>query len=333
MPEDHNACQEPQIPPIAPMVGKGSAPNGKAAPTAPARLGTVTGSVGPMKLLKEPLVHFVATGAVLFAAYGWINRNSVEIAGVQPVTIGDGEVRWVSETWSNQWLRTPSRQELKDLVGELVDEELLAREALEMGLDKDDTIIRRRLAQKLKFMLDDTARLVDPSDDVLRAYYSANAARFAPVATVSFSHIFFSSDSRPDAQQDAKTVLASGPAADSGDRFLPGGELADADQRTVESVFGPDFARNVFTVEPGIWTGPLKSSYGFHLVRLDRKSEAAQPGLDRVRDDVLSAWRADKQAEAYRAYLARLREKYGVRYDDGVKAMLQEPPAERTAAK
>ena len=286
-----------------------------------------------MNLLKEPLVHFVAAGAVLFAAYSWINRDSVEIAGVQPVTIGEGEIRWVSETWSNQWLRAPSGQELKDLVGELVDEELLAREALEMGLGKDDTIIRRRLAQKLKFILDDTARLVDPSDDVLRAFYSANAPRFAPPATVSFSHVFFNSDNRPYAQQDAKTVLAAGPAADSGDRFLLGGELAEAHRQTVENVFGPDFARDAFALEPGTWAGPLKSAYGFHLVRLDRKSEPVQPLLEAIRDDVLSAWRAEKQVEAYNAYLARLREKYGVRFDDGVKALLDDPPVERRAAK
>ncbi len=286
-----------------------------------------------MNMLKEPLVHFVAAGAALFAAYSWVNRDSIEIAGVQPVTIGEGEIRWVTETWSNQWLRTPSRQDLKNLVGELVDEELLAREALEMGLDKDDTIIRRRLAQKLKFILDDTARLADPNDDVLRAFYSANAARFAPPATVSFSHVFFNSHSRPDAQQDAKTVLAAGPAADSGDRFLLGGELVEAHRQTVENVFGPDFARDAFALEPGTWAGPLKSSYGFHLVRLDRKSEPAQPLLEAIRDEVLSAWRAEKQVEAYAAYLARLREKYGVRFDDGVKALLDSAPVEHRAAK
>src|SRR5687767_10627973 len=98
-----------------------------------------------MKLLREPLVHFVAFGAVLFAAYAWFNRDQVETGGVEPVRVTDGDVRWLVETWRKQWLRQPGPDDLRGMITDLVNEELMAREALEMGLEKDHTIVRRRL--------------------------------------------------------------------------------------------------------------------------------------------------------------------------------------------
>ncbi|MFC5067708.1 peptidyl-prolyl cis-trans isomerase [Flaviflagellibacter deserti] len=286
-----------------------------------------------MKLLQEPLVHFVAAGTVLFAVYSWLNKDSVEIAGVPPVRIGEGELRWVEETWSRQWLRSPSKEELSGFVAELVNEELLAREALEMGLDKDDTIIRRRLAQKLKFIVDDTARLGEPTDDVLRAYYEKNLARFTHGATVSFVHAFFNTGTRSNAEGDARAILKAGPSPNAGDRFLLGNGFPNADAQAVSNVFGPDFARELFRAVPGTWSGPIKSAYGYHLALIDRKNEAAQLPFNEVRDKVVAAWRVEKQDEAYAAYIARLREKYGVEFDQSVKALLDDTPAKSLVAK
>jgi parvulin-like peptidyl-prolyl isomerase len=245
------------------------------------------------------------------------------------VQIGEGEVRWLKETWSNQWLRGPSTEELQGLVADLVTEELLAREAREMGLDDHDTIVRRRLAQKLKFLVEDTSRLVEPTEEELRQFYEANAARFHTRATVSFTQIFFSPAQRKDATSDAnaalielKTAGRSDRAGTIGDRLLLDLEFQDADEQSLSSMFGPDFARAVFALQQGVWSGPLKSGYGVHLVSVAHLTAAKQRPFADARIEVLQEWRREKEKIANREYLARLREKYGVELDDSVKTLL-----------
>src|SRR3954469_16451052 len=123
--------------------------------------------------LREPLLHFAVIGAILFGAYSWLHDSRVQPAAVEPVRIGEGDVRWLKQTWSSQWLREPTAEELKGLVDDLLNEKLLAREAEQMGLEQDDTIIRRRLAQKLKFLVEDTAQLSEPTEAELRQFYAA----------------------------------------------------------------------------------------------------------------------------------------------------------------
>jgi hypothetical protein len=292
-----------------------------------------------MKLLREPLLHFVVGGAILFAGYSWLNREQADTSDLEPVRIGEGEVRWLKETWTSQWLREPTKQELQGLVTDLVTEELLAREARGMGLDENDTIVRRRLAQKLKFLVEDTWRLVEPTEEELRKYYAANAARFQTVARVSFTQIFFNPQQRKNATLDATAALFELQAPDLddrvamiGDRLLIDAEFRDADEQTVSSIFGPDFARAVFALSPGVWSGPVKSGYGVHLVSIANLTAAKQRPFDEVRDEVLGDWRRERESAANRYYLARLREKYGVVLDDSVKALLGPAPAANMAA-
>jgi hypothetical protein len=282
-----------------------------------------------MKLLREPLLHFAVAGAILFAGYAWLNHGQVDASSVEPVRIGEGEVRWLKETWTNQWLREPSPQELQGLVADLVTEELLAREAREMGLEENDTIVRRRLAQKLKFLVEDTSLLVEPTEEELRQFYLANAADFQIGGRVSFTQIFFSAEQREDATSDAKAALvelkdAGGGmlATAMGDRLLIDAEFRDADEQTVSSMFGPDFARAVFALSPGAWSGPIKSGYGVHLVSVTDRKVPHQRPFEEVREEVLVEWRREEEVAANREYLARLREKYGVVFDDSVKASL-----------
>jgi parvulin-like peptidyl-prolyl isomerase len=282
-----------------------------------------------MKLLREPLLHFIAGGAILFAGYAWMNSVQSNPSGLEPVRIGEGEVRWLQETWANQWFRAPSTQELQGLIADLVTEELLAREAKAMGLDDNDTIVRRRLAQKLKFLVEDTAHLVEPTEKELQQFYAVNASRFRTAARVSFTQIFFSSEQRKDPMSAAKAALAelqstdrSNSAGAIGDRLLVDAEFDAADEQTVANVFGPDFAREVFTLHPSVWSGPVKSGYGVHLVLVTDLTLAKQRPFEVVRDDVLKEWRRERERTANREYIARLREKYGVRFDDSVKALV-----------
>jgi len=291
-----------------------------------------------MTLLREPLFHFAVVGAVLFGGYSWLNGKEVATTAVEPVRVAEGDVRWLKQTWSSQWLRDPTPGEMKGLVNDLVGEELMAREAREIGLDKDDTIIRRRLAQKLKFLVEDTAQLQEPKEDELRQFYVSHSASFETPGKVSFDQVYFSPDGRKDAGADATAALAglkSGGISDAlpGDRLLLGDNFQGADELALSGMFGADFARAVFALQPGEWSEPIKSGYGLHLVLVTQHIASQPIPFEAVRDAVLTQWRGEKQEELSRAYLAELRKKYGVEFDDAVKAALAPEQAPAMASK
>jgi hypothetical protein len=283
-----------------------------------------------MKLLREPLLHFAVAGLILFSGYSWFSERQPNADGLEPVQVGQGEIDWLRQLFQNQWLRPPETRELKALVTDLVNEELLAREAEAMGLGEDDGIIRRRLAQKLKFLVEDTTRLAQPTDSDLRSYFDTNRPRFVESPRLSFTHIYFNPANRTDATGDAAAVLA-GLATDTtadaastmGDRFLLGPDMKYADRQSVSGVFGDEFADSLLVVEPGRWSGPLKSGYGTHLVLVTAREAASAPVFETVRDKVLAEWRRDSEQKASQDYLVRLRDKYGVELDDSAKALLE----------
>lgn len=289
-----------------------------------------------MTLFREPLLHFAVIGVVLFGGYSWLHDEQPAAAD-EPVRVGEGDVRWLKQTWSSQWLRNPTEDELKGLVDDLLNERLMAREAKEMGLDQDDTIIRRRLAQKLKFVIEDTAQLAEPTDAELRQFYDANPARFATQARLSFKQIYFDPEHRADAAADAQMVLAElntgGKPEPGGDRLLLGNRFDDASELAISGMFGADFAREVFAVEPGQWRGPVKSGYGLHLVFVMQRTATTPKPFETVKGDVLAEWRRLKQTELSRDFLAALRKKYGVELEDGVKAALASAPEPKVAGK
>ncbi|WP_248448452.1 peptidyl-prolyl cis-trans isomerase [Sinorhizobium meliloti] len=290
-----------------------------------------------MTLFREPLLHFAAIGAILFGGYSWLHDEQPDAVAGEPVRIGEGDVRWLKQTWSSQWLRDPTAYELKGLVEGLLDERLLAREAEEMALDQDDTIIRRRLAQKLKFIVEDTAQLAEPTEAELRQLYASNRSRFGTPGSLSFKQIFFDPEHRADAAAEAESVLAElnalGEPEPVGDRLLLGNRFEDASELAVSGMFGADFARQVFAVEPGQWRGPVKSGYGFHLVFVTQRTAAAPKPFEAVRDAVGTEWRRLKQAELSRDFLVALSKKYGVELDDEAKAALGAASKQEAAQK
>ncbi|WP_085034273.1 peptidyl-prolyl cis-trans isomerase [Ensifer aridi] len=270
-----------------------------------------------MKLLREPLFHFAIGGLALFAAYAWLNDDTA--ASDRPeIRISDGHLRWVSETWSSQWRRTPSNDELRGLVAELVKEELLAREARALGLDQDDTVIRRRLAQKLTFLIEDAARIAEPKEGDLRQFYNAHPNMFRQEARVSFDHVFFSGSKRPDAAADARRVLAASDGPDEtaiinqGDQWLAAARLEAGKESDIAAQFGPAFARAVAALPTGEWMGPIESAYGQHLVRVSEVVPAAVRPFAEVKAEVLAQWRDEQRRNYERRYLAELLKKYEI---------------------
>jgi len=283
------------------------------------------------RLLTEPLLHFLLAGAALFAAYTFIGRGAADrSAGANPIVrIGEGEVSWLRETWVRQWQRPPTQAELRGLVTEFLKEELLAREARAMALDENDTIVRRRLAQKLEFLMQDTVRLAEPSAEDLRHFYDAHPELFRAPGRVSFSQIFFSREQRHDARADAKAALVAlskaagrADAAQFGDSLLIDADFRDADEASVEAQFGAEFGKSLFALTPGGWQGPIESAYGLHLVRVDELAAPAQRAFADVSTQVLARWRAEREREQGEQYFAALLKKYDVAIDDSVKPLV-----------
>ncbi|HET9685637.1 MAG TPA: peptidylprolyl isomerase [Pseudolabrys sp.] len=285
-----------------------------------------------MRVLKEPLVHFLLAGAALFGAYAWIIRAQENPTAnkTTKIEITAGDVRWLSENWTTQWQRPPTREELRGLITDYLNEQLLAREARALGLEDNDVIIRRRLAQKLTFIIDDTTRRAEPTEQELQQYYEANAPRFRSGARISFAHIYFSPQRRADARSDAadalKLLLAEGATTSTsnlGDRLLIGSELRDETEQSISNTFGPDFARAVFVLGTDRWSGPVQSGYGVHLVRVSTMKEARVPPISEIRERVAAEWRREQETRAKDRYLAELRKKYDVVADEEVKALIQ----------
>jgi PPIC-type PPIASE domain len=287
-----------------------------------------------LKLLRDPLLHFVVAGVILFAGYELMNRGELNPSTINPVHIGEGEIRWLKDTFANQWQRPPTEDELRGLVTGFLEEELFAREAKALGLDQNDTIVRRRLAQKLTFLVDDTSRIVEPADEELRRFYDVNAERFRVGAQVSFTQLFFNPEKRQHAESDARAALVSISATGSdgtaamGDSIMLENEFHDVDEQTVSNVFGSDFARAIFLLKPGSWAGPVKSGYGVHLVRVTDLRPATVRQFEGVRPKILEEWRHQQETEVKAVYLSKLREKYGVVIDDSVSRLLAAPPVE-----
>ncbi|WP_374572429.1 peptidyl-prolyl cis-trans isomerase [Phenylobacterium sp.] len=268
------------------------------------------------RVAREPLTHFLLVGAILFLG------ATVGKAAHRPVIrVDTQELNQLADYWQLQMQRPPTKAELDGLIRERVDEEILAREARRLGLDQDDIIIRRRLAQKMAFAGEDAEPIAEPSEAALRAFYEQTKADYRAPATVALRHVYFSAD-RPgrDAEAAARRALdaAKTGAAPTGDPFVLPLSYADARIADLARDYGPDFAKAVAAAPVGVWSGPVKSAYGWHLVRVDQRTEAAVESFEQARGEVRDAWLAKARQAANAAFLGRLRARYRVVVaDDG----------------
>lgn len=283
------------------------------------------------RLIREPLFHFLVLGALMFGAYASLNPGASAQQGSGPVTvrITSNDVAWLADTWIRQQQRPPTREELRGLVTEYLKEELLAQEARALGLDRDDLIVRRRLAQKLEFVVQDTSDLAQPTDEDLLRIFEANPDRFHSPARVSFTQIYFSRERRHDVAADAKAVLVELNHApptihpsDTGDPLMLDAEVLNADEQTVSGQFGSDFARTVFALRPGAWYGPVESAYGLHLVRVSGAEPAKRREFAEVKAQVFDDWRDQRRREESEKYYATLLKKYDVVLDQNLKPLV-----------
>jgi len=284
------------------------------------------------RLLREPLFHFLLAGIALFLLYDVIRGG--ESDAPREIVITEARVEALAENFATVWMRPPTPQEIKGLVDDYVAEEIFYREGVAMGLDQDDTVIRRRLRQKMEFIAEDAATAIEPGDEQLQAYLAQHAAKFVSPTEVTFVQVYLNTERRGDsARADAEKLLAElqagrgpGNPVDAGDpTLLPAGMQA-ASPQAIANAFGNDFATAIEEAPVGQWSGPLQSGFGLHLVRVDERVAGALPAFEEIRPIVLREWQSEQRTESNERFLDGLRAKYEVRIE-GPAAVLFEPAA------
>jgi len=267
--------------------------------------------------LREPLLHFLLAGLALFAGYRALNPDG---GGRQPssrIEISDDDVQQLALAWRAQWQRPPTAEEMRGLLDDRIREEILYREALALGLDKGDTIVKRRLAQKMAFLAEDVSSLPDPSPAELREWFGKHRERFALPGRVSFRHLYFSPDRRGERARAAATQALAAlagkpgnvPAAGLADKFMAQDRYGERDADEVAGVFGMKFAEELLRLKPGAWQGPLESGLGWHVVFVEAIAPGRTPAFEEVEAAVRADWvearRADLRNRAFDAMKAR----------------------------
>ena len=270
------------------------------------------------KWLREPLLHFLLIGAALFVFYNMQTDDATDSSN--NIVITESDIDRLIILWEKKWQRLPTEAELEGLVEAQIREEVLYREALAMGLDQNDTIVRRRLAQKVEFISADLASQAEPSDIDLQSYLASHADKFEVPARVSFQQIYLNADQRGvNVEQDASRLLNDltqpGSTIDvmaAGDSFMFGQQHEHLTRQGVSRLFGQQFAEKIFQLPVGSWQGPVVSGYGLHLVYIDAKSEAKASTLDEVRNKVRDEWLAQQRRTMDQVFYSELRKRYNI---------------------
>jgi len=265
------------------------------------------------KFLREPVVHFAALGILLFVYFDMTNDDPPNTGPSMVIVVTDPEVVQIIEGFRSVWRHPPNALELEALIDEAVREEVMVREALELGLDRGDAVIRNRLRRKMQFLTDSVAQTLDPDDAALQAHMDAKPDDFLRPELLAFEQVYLGETA---SELDAATVLA---------RLAVGEDPATLGQRSllptrsqlvtrlqVDGAFGGGFFDGIGQAEAGEWSGPYRSGYGLHLIRITNRQEASMPELSAVRDKVLFDWRRSRATDLAEAQYSVLRERYQV---------------------
>jgi predicted ABC-type ATPase len=276
------------------------------------------------RLFKEPLIQFLIIGAAIYGAYALFGSPEEDYRD-NIILVDSNRINAMISEWESRWQRPPTRQEIDGLIQQYIKEDVLYRQAVSMGLNEDDPITRRRMAQKLEFLTSDLAQLQEPAEGELETFFEENEAAYRDPDRISFSHIFIDPDARGDATlDDADQLLAQLKAEgepteemlQQGDRFMLQNYFAAASERDIRRQLGSGFAESVMALEPGQWHGPVLSGYGVHLVYVFAYQEAPAPQFEAVRERVLEDWHTVKREEFNQQFLESLKERFEIIVDE-----------------
>jgi PPIC-type PPIASE domain len=267
------------------------------------------------RLIREPLLHFFVLGAALFVLYAWLNRGVLDTRS--EIFVSRGQVSSLKQQFERIWQRPATSEELQHLVDNWVREEIFYREGMAMGLDRDDPVVRRRVGQKVEFIIEG-ATPATPTAAELQAWLDAHSADYVIEPRYSLRQVYFDPQRHgADLERDiasARRDLAGG-APNAGDATLLPFEMQDAPQFEVERAFGTGFASALKDLPMDSWQGPVQSSFGLHLVQLSEKSAGHAPSLEQVRAEVERDLLKARTEQANAAIYDKLRANYRVRVE------------------
>lgn len=265
---------------------------------------------------KEPLIHFIILGGLLFAGHMLWQKHVTKADYTITVTAEEMERQALIFAGENR--RQPTDDDLKALLFSHVEEQALMREAQRLGLGEDDTIIRRRLAQKMRFIIEDAAPPPLPETAKLEAWFESNIDLFKSPETRSFSHIYLSPETRGnDITANAQSLLAQVNESDSnweslGDPFMLKREFKNLSALDVTRLFGKNFQAEIFSATGKDWRGPVESAFGLHIVRINSITPQETPDFKTIRSEVETRWQAQAQRSANQDALKGVIRKYKI---------------------
>ncbi len=265
------------------------------------------------RVLREPLVHFVVLGAAVFALW----RVVAPPAPTRAIVVTTAMQRGFQQEHLRRHGRLPTADEARALVDRYVETEIMLREALALGLDRGDIIVRRRLVQKMEFLNQGVEPPTPPTDAELAALLARHAERYQLASRVSLTHVFVSTSLHPHdapavAAELRERIAAGEDPARLGDPFLRGREVRNATEGELGGMFGPEFARAVQTLRLDEWSAPLASSFGLHLVRVSERSGGRPATVAEARRELVRDFEEEQRAERARRALVELRGRYDV---------------------
>jgi peptidyl-prolyl cis-trans isomerase C len=266
-----------------------------------------------MRVLREPLLHFLVLGALVFTAA----RHFEHDADRYRIDAGPAQRARIATTYRQQYGIAPTEAQLQYLLDQYVRSEILFREGVALGLDRDDEIVRRRVVQKIEFLNED-ADTIATNDRELETFFASHQSRYVTPASVSFTQLYFSADPRGEAAAHARAEAAmaslrKGASSAHGDRFDAGDSFAPLSERDAPRVFGDSqLSAALFNIPAGEWAGPFRSAYGWHLVRIERHESAKVPPLDSVKDRVRADYLTAERERRNEAEFKRLAAKYHI---------------------
>ena len=257
-----------------------------------------------MKLLRDPLVHFVVVAALVFGAHAVWQARSARTDST--ILVSASEIERMAALYTSEAGALPGEADMAAMLSDHVRDEALAREARRLGLDRNDTIITRRLAQKMSFVVSDLQEDPSPTEQNLRNWHAAHPDRFTQPATLTFSHVYFSPDVRgAKATTDAEVALARlnganpSDSATLGDPFMLQRQYGDIPFRELARQFGGAFAESLSTLPVSDdWQGPVASAYGVHLVQITKSAPAKLSPFEEVAPEIRKDWLEQTRRDA-----------------------------------
>ena len=268
-------------------------------------------------ILSEPLLHFLLIGSLLFGAYTYLQSDTRSTP--KNFVVSAGKIEHLASLFSRTWQRPPTRAELEGLIDDYVREEIAYREGMKMGLDQDDTIIRRRIRQKLDFIADDLGSQIEPTEEQLTTFLNETPDSYRIDPRITFRQVFLDPERHAlDLQESVAKLLdtlKSDPTADAyqlGDQTLLEYQNVDRSKREVANNFGPQFAEEIVKLPLQLWHGPIRSAYGVHAVYISERTDGRLPPLNEVRDLVRRDWEQKHRKDLVESFYQELMKKYEV---------------------